>query len=108
MEFNDYVRLERRMTQTGYGGTTTVEASAYAWGHLEEVSASFRSRLGAGGFSVDRIFHMWRAEFASLDPTHVIIGDEVYRIDSVNSSVNEMYIKLVLIRSVRRWFYDRQ
>lgn len=99
MEFNDYVRLERRIPQTGYGGTSTVEASAFAWGHLEEVSASFRSRLGAGGFSVDRVLHMWRTEYASLDPTHVIVGDDTYRIDSVNSSINEMYVKLVLIRS---------
>jgi hypothetical protein len=99
MEFNDYVKLERRIPQTGYGGTSTVEASACAWGHLEEVSASFRSRLGAGGFSVDRILHMWRTEYASLDPTHVIVGDDTYRIDSVNSSINEMYVKLVLIRS---------
>ena len=99
MEFNDYVKLERRIPQTGYGGTSTVEASACAWGHLEEVSASFRSRLGAGGFSVDRVLHLWRAEFASIDPTHVIIGTETYRIDSVNSSINEMYVKLVLIRS---------
>lgn len=99
MEFNDYVRLERRIPQTGYGGTSTVEASACAWGHLEEVSASFRSRLGAGGFSVDRVLHMWRTEYASLDPTHVIVGDDTYRIDSVNSSINEMYVKLVLIRS---------
>jgi hypothetical protein len=99
MEFNDYVKLERRIHQTGYGGTSTVEASACAWGHLEEVSASFRSRLGAGGFSVDRILHMWRTEYASLDPTHVIVGDDTYRIDSVNSSINEMYVKLVLIRS---------
>lgn len=99
MEFNDYVRLERRAPQTGYGGTSTVEASASVWGHLEEVSASFRSRLGAGGFSVDRVLHLWRAEFASIDPTHVIIGTETYRIDSVNSSINEMYVKLVLIRS---------
>lgn len=100
MEMNDRVILQRRVPEGGYGGGYEVQAEAAVWGHLEEVSASFRSRLGAAGISVDKTLHMWRAEFGSLSPTHVVLNDgSDYRIDSVGTSLNELLVKLVLVNS---------
>ena len=98
MEMNAIVTLQRQEADTGYPAADAVEAQAQVWACLEEPTATFRAQMGSGGFGVDLIAHCWRAEYDAVEPTHVVTGGEVFRIESESRSANDQLIKLLLRR----------
>jgi len=48
--------------------------------------------------SADRIVHLWRHEFEGGAYNRVIISGIVYRIESIGASVNDQFVKLIVVR----------
>lgn len=99
MELNKIIVLQKINASAGYGGRGSIAVSANCYAYVEEPSLSFKAALSAGGISVSLIVHLWRHEWVKQHYTHAVIDGVLYRIENAGSSVNDNFVKLVLVRS---------
>jgi len=98
LEFNKRVTLQQVRTGTGHNRTDETIKELTVWANVQEPSMSLKLSTASVGMSADRIVHLWRHEFEGGAYNRVIISGIVYRIESIGASVNDQFVKLIVVR----------
>ena len=98
MTFKDTIILRRLGDAVGHGSERPVEAQAEVRGAVSLPGLSFKNRAEAAGYGADLVAHLWRSEFEGQGYNCAVIGGVEYRISNTGSSVNDLYVKLMLER----------
>lgn len=98
-EFNQKVTLLKRTQGYGRSGQA-VTAEKTVWGAVEDVSLTFQSSAAASGLKPSLFVHLWRSEFEKEDFNYCVVAGKEYRISGTGKSYTDLYVKLMLERSV--------
>ena len=98
MTLDKKITLQKRRDSSGYGSGDVVVSTKNVYAKVTLPSLSFQAKAEAAGRRADMTAHLWRKDFDTDNYTHAVIGGTVYRIDSVGSSVNDLYVKIALER----------
>lgn len=96
--FKDRIKLEKR--KNGYGSCPEPQTVAEkdVWACVNLPSFYTKSRAESMGIKVDLTIHLYRKDFLSDNYTHISFNDERYGIESVTTSINDLFVKLSVSR----------
>lgn len=96
--FKDKIKLEQR--QNGYGShpepQTVAENEVWACVCLPSMTSKVNAQ--SVGIKSDFVIHLYRNEFESGSYTHVFFNDKRYKIESVTTSSNNLFVKITVSR----------
>ena len=95
--FKDRVTLEER--KQGYGSNPEPKTvnSRTVWGCVSLPSMTTKTKAESIGMKADLSVHLYRSEY-SRNYTHISINEIRYKIESVTTSINELFVKLTVSR----------
>lgn len=96
--FKDRVTLEER--KQGYGSNPEPKTvnSRTVWGCVSLPSMTTKTKAESIGIKADLSVHLYRSEYSSGNYTHISINEIRYKIESVTTSINELFVKLTVSR----------
>ena len=96
--FKDRVTLEER--KQGYGSNPEPKTvnSRTVWGCVSLPSMTTKTNAESIGIKADLSVHLYRSEYSSGNYTHISINEIRYKIESVTTSINSLFVKLTVSR----------
>lgn len=94
---NRKITLQKRERQYGHSMNDTVTAKA-VWASVSLPSMTARNNAMSAGYGMDLVVHCLRSEYESFNADYVVVDNVQYRVTSVTTSLNDLYIKLALTR----------
>lgn len=95
--FNRKIILETHERQYGHSMKDTVRQKT-VWANVSLPSMTMKSNAQSAGVAIDLIVHCYRKEYEAFNPTYAVINGVRYKVTSVGTSVNDLFVKLALAR----------
>lgn len=94
--FKDRINLEER--KNGYGSNPepkTVD-SRKVWSCVSLPSLTAKTNAESVGIKADLSVHLHRSDYSSGNYTHISFNNVRYKIESVTTSINDLFVKLTV------------
>lgn len=96
---NKRITLQKRQSGQGHTRADTVMSEAEVYAAVRVPSLSFHSTMAASGLDTALTVVLWRSDFNKAAYTHAVVDGTAYRISSVGSGVNDLFVSLALERN---------
>ena len=96
--FSKNIKLLAVTQKCGHSGTEDVQTKCVR-GSVSEPSLTLRTNVESVGRQVDLVVQIWRRDFEKAAYTHAEYQDIKYRIESVTAGMNDLIVKLLLVRN---------